>query len=61
MEQIEPYRQGFRARLRGEAVEANPFAPGSPDSGRWFKGWMAQDEHLTARDDALAPLFGVRL
>lgn len=49
----DPYREGFSARLAGELANANPYAKPSEDWRRWLEGWIDQDAHLNARDDAL--------
>jgi hypothetical protein len=56
------YDEGFRARLRGDAIEANPHSKPSKDWSRWAEGWMDQDQHLTDRDEALDSIgwFGAR-
>ena len=50
---MNPYSEGFKARLRGEDVAENPHATGSEDSVRWIKGWADLDRHLNERDIAL--------
>lgn len=53
MVKMAAYRDGFGARLRGEAIEANPHTRPSEAWSRWAEGWMDQDHHLTQRDEAL--------
>lgn len=50
---IDPYREGFRARLEGKTIHENPYATFTRDNSRWREGWIEQDQHLTDRDEAL--------
>ncbi len=56
------YDEGFRARLCGEPVEANPHAKLTEAWSRWAEGWLDQDQHLNDRDEALDSIgwFGAR-
>lgn len=47
------WNEGFRARLRGVEIEANPYTKPSKAWQHWAEGWMDQDRHLTDRDEAL--------
>jgi ribosome modulation factor len=45
------YDRGFKARLAGEALDANPYAKGYGDSRNrdgWNRGWRAADRQLAA-------------
>lgn len=55
------YREGFRARLAGKTIHENPYATFTSKHSNWQDGWKAQDEHLSARDDALDSIELVRL
>lgn len=52
------YQRGFRARLCGKAISANPYLFPSQNRADWLKGWIDQDSHLSDRDDVLDELFG---
>jgi hypothetical protein len=47
------YDEGFKARLRGDEIETNPYTGPSDEWARWASGWMDQDKHLTDRDESL--------
>ena len=47
------YNEGFRARLRGDDTDANPYRKLSERWLEWADGWKDQDEHLRSRDEAL--------
>jgi hypothetical protein len=51
-----PNDEGFRARLKGETIHQNPYAPMTKEHSEWQEGWKDQDEHLNARDEALASI-----
>lgn len=59
---MEAYSEGFRARLCGSEIEANPYTKPSAEWAKWAEGWMDQDQHLTDRDEALDSIgwFGSR-
>lgn len=47
------FREGFRARLAGKTIHENPHATFTYKHSNWQDGWTAQDEHLSARNEAL--------
>jgi hypothetical protein len=47
------YDEGFRARLCGQTIHENPYAPMTNDHSDWQLGWEDQNHHLNARDEAL--------
>jgi hypothetical protein len=40
---------GFRARIRGQAVAGNPHKLGSREWKLWRDGWLDADEHQQAK------------
>lgn len=59
---MDPYSEGFSARLRGAEIEDNPHERPTLAWSRWAEGWLAQDRHLTERDEVLESIgwFGAR-
>jgi hypothetical protein len=53
---IDPFDDGFRARLRGEPFDMNPHPLPSDAWRQWADGWNDQNEHLRDRDEALASI-----
>jgi ribosome modulation factor len=51
-----PYNEGFRSRIAGKTIHQNPYTPMTKDHSDWIEGWKDQDEHLNARDEALASI-----
>ena len=56
MKEFKEYDEGFRARLRGEDTDANPYRKLTEKWFEWADGWKDQDEHLRDRDEALASI-----
>lgn len=50
----EIYREGFRARMRGE--RNNPYATGTVEYENWSVGWEDQNDHINTRDEAIKSL-----
>lgn len=48
--------EGFRARLAGKHLEANPYHPLTAERHKWSAGWRDQNEHLNDCDEALASI-----